>query len=236
MCIARCQGQTLGFVTLEQGRAWGVRIWDLDGRQEIPTKYAYHLWAGEEDKVMRGLAVAPRATWVRLAFASKYGKVMVADFGASGAEQKHSPWGYDEWHIPNNDGEYVNALATSPAEAGLSGTDHALLLAAASAYGTIAIWNFLDGTLLARRPRAHLGDIPAMQFGYRAGQTVLATGGDDGVLRVWTTELDELLRIEIGERIEALTFLGADRIAVGGQRGVLMLGILEDSPHPSSPE
>jgi hypothetical protein len=63
-------------------------------------------------------------------------------------------------YIPDNDGEYVNALATSCGDA-----DHPLLLAAATAYGTIAIWNFVDGTLLARRSRAHLGDICAMQFG-----------------------------------------------------------------------
>jgi hypothetical protein len=79
------------------------------------------------------------------------------------------------------------------------------------------------------RSQAHLGDMQAMQFSYRAGQPVLATGGDDGVLRVWTTGLDELLRIEIDEPIHALTFLDADRIAVAGQRGVLMLKLLEGS-------
>jgi WD40 repeat protein len=237
MCIARWQGQTFAFATVDQGRGWGVRIWEIDRREEVPTQSpyrlragesAFQLRAGEEDKVMRGLAVAPCATGVRFAFASKYGKVMVADLGASGAEHKFSPWPhYDEWPIPANDGEYVNVLASSRGEAGFSGAGHELLLAAATEYGTIAIWNFLDGTLLARRWRAYLGDIRAMQFCYRAGQAVLATGGDDGVLRVWTTGLDELLRIEIDEPIYALTFLGTDRIAIGGPHGVLMLALSE---------
>jgi hypothetical protein len=45
------------------------------------------------------------------------------------------------------------------------------------------------------------------------------------VLRVWTTRLDELLGVEIDGAIDALTFLGADRIAVGSERGVLMVGL-----------
>ena len=113
MCIAERQSQSLGFATMKRGDVWGVRVWDLDRREEIPTQSAYQLSSGEEDKVMRGLAVTPCATGVRFAFASKYGKVMVADFGASGAEQEYSPRTYDEWHIPDNRGEYVTALATS---------------------------------------------------------------------------------------------------------------------------
>lgn len=230
LCIAGWQGQTVAFATVRQDGAWVVRIWDLDRRAEVPTRSAYQLKFGEEDKPMRGLAVAPRATGVRLAFASKYGKVMVAGLRGYGAKPD-SPWAYDEWQIPDNDDEYVDALAASPGGADLRGADlggagHKLLLAAATERGTLAIWDFLDGTLLARRPRAHLDHIRAMQFGDRAGQPALATGGDDGVLRIWTTRLDGLFKIEIDEPIEALTFLGADRIAVGGPRGVLMLRLL----------
>lgn len=45
------------------------------------------------------------------------------------------------------------------------------------------------------------------------------------MLRIGTTRLEELLGVEIDGEIETLTFLGADRIAVGSERGVLMLGL-----------
>jgi WD40 repeat protein len=206
----RWRGLDIAVVTASHGRVWSARIWDLVAGAEIPTGGAYQLRHGEEDKPMAGLAVAIREPGIRIAFASKYGKVMVANY-AWNPRDDYSP--FEEWHIRQSSGEYVESLTIGD-DAG-----HALL-AAGSEDGLLAVWRFDDGAIVATRAHAHVTKVGALLFGELSGRKVLVSGGADGTLRFWDLKLTELLRIDFGEPISAMTWIGTDRLAVAGSAGV----------------
>ena len=217
MRALRWRRQNLLFVTAQSGSDWAARVWDVDTGQEIPTSLAYQLYSGEQDKTMEGLAVCATEECVRLAFSSSYGKVMVANFTGPIDRRHIWPEQFDTWHVPAAGGEYVRCLAT--------GTDNGeALLAAGTADGHLAIWNFMDGEVLASRASAHVEAVRALSFGTIDGQAVLASGGHDGALCLWSSAFEALFRIEIGEAILTIEWLGPNRLAVGTSRGVLQLG------------
>ena len=217
MRAVRWRRQNLLFVTAQSGRDWAARVWDVDTGQEIPTSLAYQLYSGEQDKTMEGLAICATDACVRLAFSSSYGKLMVASFTGPIDKRHIWPEQFDTWHVPEAAFEYVRCLAT--------GKDNGeTLLAAGTAHGHLAIWNFMDGQLSAARAAAHVEDVRALSFGTIDGQAVLASGGHDGALCLWSTAFEALFRIEIGETIWAIEWLGPNRLAVGTSRGVLQLG------------
>lgn len=216
---AQWQGRTLALVTVRgQRSAWALRIWDLDSGEEVPTSFAYQLRHGEEDKHMHGLAAVEGGTSVRLAFASSYGKVMVADFSGPLPERSAYPRAYKEWPIPGARDAYVESLAAC------QGALDALL-AAGTESGLLALWDLHSGEIRATREAAHLSDISALAFDDRGVEPVLVSGGEDGVLRFWTPELEEVFRLDVGEPVTALAWVGAGRLAVGSRRGVVMLDL-----------
>jgi WD40 repeat protein len=73
----------------------------------------------------------------------------------------------------------------------------------AEATFSVAIWDFLTGELKSVRNSVHVGEVRELCFASMNGEPVLVSGATDGMLRVWTPALDELLRIEIGEAITA---------------------------------
>ena len=210
--IARWCGQILAFITIENDRAWRVGVWDLDTGQAIPTHFAYQLHAGEEDKTMHGLAATATDGSLQFAFASKYGKVMIAEWGAQSSEQH--PFGYDEWYIPHTEGEYVECLAMGTAA-------NQSLLAAGTASGVLALWEMQTRKVKAQA--AHVGKISTVCFGSIGGEPVLASGGDDRIVRFWSSSLKELCRIDVGEAITTITWIGPGRLAVGSVRGLIRL-------------
>jgi hypothetical protein len=216
---AQWQGRTLALVTVQGRRGrWALRIWDLDSGEEVATSFAYQLSHGEEDKHMHGLAIVEGRTSVRLAFASKYGKVMVAEFSGPLLERSDYPPAYKEWMIPGARGEYVESLAAWQGK-------HYALLAAGTERGLLALWSLHSGEILTTREAAHLGEISALAFGKRGGRLELVSGGTDGVLRFWTLALDEIFCLDVGEAVTALDWIGAGRLAVGTWRGVVMLDL-----------
>lgn len=217
MRAVRWRRQNLLFITARTGNDWAARVWDVDTGQEVDTSLAYQLYSGEQDKIMEGLAVCATDACVRLAFSSSYGKLMVASYTGRIDKQHIYPQQFDTWHVPEARDEYVRYLAT--------GTDNGeTLLAAGTARGHLAIWNFMDGQVRAARAAAHVGEVRALSFGTIDGQAVLASGGHDGALCLWSTAFEALFRIEIGEAIFAIEWLGPNRLAVGTSRGVLQLG------------
>lgn len=207
----RWQKRALAFVTVDQGRSWSVRVWDLPSGREVPTAARYQLTSGQEDKEMGGLAVARVGRTVRIAFASKYAKVMVGNL--AGAETP-SPYGYQEWYIPDAEGEYVPALAV--------GGD-GLHLAAGTERGRLAVWDFGSGALHALRENAHLGEVRVVVFGTLEGREVLVSAGEDGTVRFWAPDLEPLRTIVVGEPITALAWTETNRLAAGTRRGILLL-------------
>ena len=227
------RGHTLVFASVmsivESYRVWAIRVWDLESGEEVPTgshmnnqHYAYQLPHGQQDKQMLGLAVASFNDKIRIAFASKYGQVMVGELscGKSGVSANwHHAWrAYQVWGVPHTTGEYINCL-TQNVFAGER------LLAAGTEFGHLAIWDFLSGEVISSRASTHVGGVNALCFHEFDGSGVLISGGADGVLRFWSMDLRPLYRIDIDAPIYAITRAGGNQVAVGTSQGALMLDI-----------
>jgi WD40 repeat protein len=209
----RWRGLDLAFATVSARNVWAARLWDLNTGLELPTNEAFQLQWGEEDKPLTGLAIIATERAVRLAFASRYGKVMVARYDGTEPAKTALPRRYQEWPFPDAENEYIEFLATDT-EGGET------LLAAGSEEGRLAIWNFDNGEVKASHSQAHVGRVNALSFGNFLGQKVLVSGGADGTLRLWTLGLAELLRLDLGEPIGAIAPAGVERLAVGGEGGL----------------
>ncbi len=236
LAVFEWEGDLLIAAAVESSRVWAARVWNARTGKEVSTRgiggdvYAYSLAHGQEDKQIGAIAIARFDAVVRLAFASKYSKVMVADYGLPPPERAIRD--FDEWFIPDARQEYVRAMACGVV------SDGTCLLAAGTEHGHLAIWDFgahLKQTtaptaeLLTHRPDAHLTEILAIAFRPVAAdrQDLIAAGGTDGIVRFWTPALEERQRIEIGHDIYALAWLGPDRLAVGTQQGVIALDLDE---------
>lgn len=211
----RCRGLDLAFATVSSQSVWAARLWNLRTGEELPTNQAFRLHWGEEDKPMTGLAVGVAEEAVLLAFASRYGKVMVGEYSGAAISDQTYPRPYQEWRFPNASNEYIESLTTGM-EAGET------LLAGGSEEGHLALWNLNDGVLKASRVKAHVGAINALRFANFFGQKVLISGGVDSTLRFWTLEFTELLRLDFGEAVNAIAPLGDNRLAVGGFGGLVV--------------
>ena len=104
------------------------------------------------------------------------------------------------------------------------------MVAGGSETGHLAIWNFSTGEVRALHPRAHVGKVDALRFASFFGRKVLVSGGIDGMLRFWTLDLTELLRLDFGEGVNAIAPLGDDRFAVGGFGGLVVFRFPKKRP------
>ena len=203
MTVVDLPGRSFLLCTVETGRTWAARIWDLATREEMNTSadgqpLRFHLSHGEQDKCLHGLAACEHRGRIRFAFAGSYGRVMVADFPED-APEPYRFRDFDEWGVPSSEeGRYTHALAAA-ANAG------APLLAAGSEAGGLTLWSFATGAVRGSVAEAHLGSIGALCFLSAATTPLLVSGGDDGALNFWDTELQALNRIDIGEPILRLT-------------------------------
>ena len=96
------------------------------------------------------------------------------------------------------------------------------MVAGGSEKGHLAIWNFSTGEVRASHTRAHVGKVDALRFGSFFGRKVLVSRGIDGMLRFWTLDLTQPLRLDFGEGVNAIAPLGDDRFAVGGFGGLVV--------------
>jgi WD40 repeat protein len=195
-------------------------VWDLDTGAEVTAEGSHHgifrwsLRAGQEDKRLYGLAIGKLEAAIRVAFASSYGKVMVGNFGEP--DPAAEVWDFKEWRIPNSAGGYSRSLAVGR-------TTDAWLLAAGTEYGQLVVWDFLTGAMSTARQGAHLGPIDVLFFNQDG--KILVSGGRDGRVKFWTAGLQALFDINIGEEITTATWLDNNRLAIGTNRGALMLDI-----------
>jgi WD40 repeat protein len=216
--VAKVDGVEHVFAAVERGTSWAVRVFVLRTGREVRLRNSLSLRYGQEDKRIEGLTTLDvDATIIRLAFSSKYGQVMVADFPVP-PEREHQP--YDEWRVPGARGERVRALAswTSPGAAPL--------LAAGTEDGRLAAWEMTSGTVRGARDDAHVTEIGALAITTQDGLPIVVSGSDDGMLRWWSAELEPLLEVEIGSRITAIEPLASGAIAVATERGVMLLRTL----------
>lgn len=98
-------------------------------------------------------------------------------------------------------------------------------LALAKQKGRLDVWR-LDG----RPERTHGGlHASAEKLSFRHAGPQLASGGSDGFLRLWGRMGGETLAVELGEPITALAMHGEHHVAVGTQRGVVVLQVDQSS-------
>lgn len=214
-CFQWC-GRDLAVATVARNQIWAVSIWDLGTGDELATNNSYRLHGGEEDKELRSLAVCPSEKEIKVVFASKYGKVMIATYDGNPPPplSRARPRHYEQWYFPGAGIEYIDSAALNNYE-GVS------LLAAASEEGRLAIWNFQTGDVRASVAHAHVGHTNCLLFEDLLGRRTLISGGVDGRLRFWTVDLKELFSIDFGEPISAIARLSKGTLVVGGASGVV---------------
>jgi WD40 repeat protein len=211
--------KVFAFVSVDAGGTWAVRVWDLEARTEVETPgwgfgqpWRYVLSTGGQDKRIYGLACVEAADAIRFAFASKYGQVMVARHPPADDPMAED---FDTWGLPTSPGGYTGALAAVT-------TRRCDLLAAGTDAGLLALWDFASGRRIAHRVGAHVGPIRSLAFSLD-GAALLASAGDDGVVRLWSDELKALTHIDLNEGVTALTWHGEGRLVIGTRRGAVMI-------------
>jgi WD40 repeat protein len=91
--------------------------------------------------------------------------------------------------------------------------------------GVICIWDLESRSLLKEIPQAHRSRVQAIakpEFG-----DILLSGGDDGILKVWSASFDELLQIEIGASVNGIAPLTGNEVAIASDQGLLVLKLSE---------
>jgi WD40 repeat protein len=180
---------------------WAVRSWKATNGEEIPTRvrkwrgeqWRYQLHDGMEDKPIGSLVAAARGEHLRLAFASKYGQVMVAMFGLD--EKVNYGDDFDTWRLPQETGEYISAMARFDHEG-------RTLLAAASDRGNMVVWDFDTGEVLSSRQ--HGIAVRQLTVARSEHGALLVSCDSDERVRYWTLGLEPVHEIRIGERIKAI--------------------------------
>lgn len=213
------QGHILAVVTVSvsakwRNTVWAVRIWDLDSGKEVPTNDAYRLHHGEEDKPLFGLAVRSTTDKIRVAFASRYGKVLLFSYDGQTPAKRNYPRHYEEWFFPNADNEYIYSLIYE---------QEGNLLIGGSEEGHLTVWDIDTGEVIASRANAHIGKVSALLSVTYAGKRVFISGGADGAIRFWSAELDPKFMLDVGEAVTALASFGTDGVLVGAAGGTLAI-------------
>ncbi|KPG97072.1 AAA family ATPase [Pseudomonas sp. RIT-PI-r] len=202
-----------------------VRIWSLRSKLEINTlrnefgaKWNYQLSYGEEDKPIMGLVCLAGDDAARIVFASKYSQIMVAQHPVPPAEMPRLSL-FDTWRIPGSGIAAVLSLAQS-----MDGE----LIAAGTDSGRIALWHYPSGERLACQSGTHLnGRIQALAFCDASPSPLLASGGEDGVVRFWDGELNALFQISINSPIRGIRFTAMACMVVATHNGLVMIALDE---------
>ncbi|WP_157645728.1 AAA family ATPase [Burkholderia ubonensis] len=218
---AAYRGEPLVFASVLSEEVWAVRAWHLSTGIELDTRppwgsinWRYQLWGGQEDKQISGLSVLATGDRVRLAFASRYGRVMVATFGEMSGPRSLP---YETWNLPQSINDQITALACD---------EEGRFLAAGTAYGHMALWRFNSGECLAAVGPTHLElEISTIAFLHRRGGTFVVSGGADGIVRLWTIRLEPIRHINVGAPVEALTVLGNQQLAIASREGIAVLAL-----------
>jgi WD40 repeat protein len=210
--------QMLTVINTRQGSKCSTRIWDLNKKEELPTEGALMLRFGEEDKPLESLAAIAIGTRVRFAFAGQYGKIMIAEYDLNMRRLEKTRWQkFQEWRVPDAGTEYTRTMHCIA-------QDGQLYLAAGTENGILAVWDFASGMVLASRADAHLGNVTCVKFsgGYH---NRLVSVGEDGAVRIWGSDLEELYNIETGESLSRVEWVGERKIMVGGRIGILTIDL-----------
>jgi WD40 repeat protein len=216
--VIRWRGVNLVFATVAANDNWKLQVWELATGKEV----AHLEIAGSTDKWLYGLVISPIADVLRVAIGMG-SWVCVADFdpltgirSEAGIRSERVPVKF--WRNPSF--QDIKCLAQ-----GVDGLE--VLVASASWDGDLAVWYLLTGELIASKDEAHRDRVDALCFCRIRGETLLVSGGNEGILRFCTIRLQEVFQIGIGDRIVAITWIEPRRFVIGCIRGVVMLEVSE---------
>ncbi|MDH1657665.1 caspase family protein [Pseudomonas mosselii] len=224
--VVRLHGRVLIFAAINEGNVNAVRIFDALTRKEVDTfeqvgRWSYQLSFGEEDKPISSLDCMLQGNEVRTVFASKYSKVMVAEYPLTPMPIKGLD-AFKTYYIPGSATARVNAIAQS--------AQHQLI-AAGTESGAIAIWRWSSGERVACKGPTHSGDnFRALAFCEDSERVLLAGGSENGALRFWDGDLQLLRQIELGAPVHMIRFLDRSRIVVVTRDSVMMIGLVGFDP------
>ncbi|EZP67940.1 AAA family ATPase [Pseudomonas sp. RIT357] len=216
-------GEPVAFASVREGQVNAIRAWNLRTGIELNTftnptrtKWSYQLTGGEEDKPLQSLACHSQEAATRIVFASKYSKVMIAQY----PPVRHHALDPEVFRTLRIPGSYIAQVLS------ITQSADGEFLAAGTDEGQIAMWHVPSLERFAVRHDTHLkGDVTALAFCDERPQLLLASGGDDGVVRFWDAELNALLQVNVAAQVRALTFLGGERLVVATQRGMVMINV-----------
>jgi len=209
MRVILFMNKKLILATIRTKSDWRVKIINALTFQEIPTKNRYSLTGGQADKQLFGLAATVIGENLRIAFASKYGKVRIADFD----ENKPDLPAIKEWHLMDSNGEYIiklHVVFDSTKTLLIVGNDN----------GQLHVFDFISGEMLSIAQKAHLGPVIIITSFELNKRTIIISGGDDGVIKFWTPYLELLFKIELEIWISSLVVSSDLTLYIGTSRGV----------------
>lgn len=189
-----------------------VRIWDLATGNEIdttlPRKIGLRRWKWQSDKALWCVDALDQGESTLVAFAGPYGEVRVVELES--LEEVDRWYGGVGW-------DFVHRVALGLCEG------------RALVFGGDENGRLFGRDLSARQdlgPRldtAHRRGITALLVRQTEMGTCVVSGGADGFVKFWRTDLTPLARIETERPISGLAFLGPDRLAVATDRGLTLL-------------
>ncbi|WP_415761987.1 AAA family ATPase [Pseudomonas sp. CP4] len=223
--VAWIDDEPMVVASVSEANVSAVRIWSLRSKLEINTlrnefgaKWNYQLSYGEEDKPIMSLVCHAGDAGARIVFASKYSQIMVAQHPVPPSEKPRLSL-FDTWRIPGSSISAVLSLAQSA---------DGELIAAGTDSGRIALWHYPSGVRLACQSGTHLnGRIQVLAFCDARPSPLLASGGEDGVVRFWDGELNALFQINIHSPIRGICFTAMARMVVATHNGVVMIALDE---------
>jgi Caspase domain len=225
LAVREVEGRPVAFVAVqldEEERHYVVRAWDLQIGEEIDTSdsqapeatmFGTKVWALEsagyyKTKMLRSVtALALRGRTI-VAFGGPHGEVRAVDLG--------SLQEVDSW-VGGVSGDYVHSLA-------MEVCDGRLVVYGGDERGRLFVRD-LDARqdMRPRLESAHTGHIDALVVSRTAAGIFVVSGGRDGVVNFWSSQLDHLARIEAERPVRGLALIGKERLAVATDRGLTLL-------------
>jgi WD40 repeat protein len=83
------------------------------------------------------------------------------------------------------------------------------------------------GEILQSVSNAHKGWVTAVAAMEIEGSPRVLSGGADGIVKIWSPDLEELYRIEIEDQIVSIAPMMEGRVVVAASRGLMMLTLCQ---------
>jgi WD40 repeat protein len=198
-----------------------LTIWDLDSGDERifrtgsfrGSEQRLHL-SGYGDKTLRRVATARVGGDTMLFSGGPYSFVQAWALKGDLAVKSGQYW--IEPHRGNN---YINALAVQSRPDGC-------VIAAANEEGILCVWDCGNYHAVRMREHAHKSGIRSLA--YLPGTSLLVSAGTDEMMRVWSSDLAELLAIDLEEIPREVAAVSSSEVAVITDSGVMVFRLKLD--------